>query len=105
MTDKQQEQGTHEPAGLGPHRHGPAAENAQEQGWGTNEEQRAQSARDDRSTFGGTDYDYGAADFGDVPTNERDVQPSPQAAEYLRGSKESDTPNEPPPQTSDRADQ
>jgi hypothetical protein len=66
------------------------------QGWDTYEEERAEFARE-RSSSGGTDYDYGAADFGDVPTDEHEVQPSPEATKFLTGNEVSDV----PPQTSD----
>ena len=101
--DQKQSQPSQEPSGLGAHRHGPAAENAQEQGWDINEQERAEFARE-RSSSGGTDYDYGAADFGDTPTDEHQVQPSPEATEFLTGKKEPDS-SAPGPQTSDMVGQ
>jgi hypothetical protein len=35
------------------------------------------------SANGGTDYDYGAQDFGELPTNQANVQPSPETEEFL----------------------
>jgi hypothetical protein len=70
---------------LGSHRHGLAAEFAQEQGWGTNEEERTVPPDAELTTRGGTDYEYGAQDFGDLPENEQGVEPSPESIEFLTG--------------------
>jgi hypothetical protein len=58
-----------EPRGLGEHARGLAAEYAHEQGWGLEEEQRTQLPEGKQDTDGGSDYEYGARDFGDEPTN------------------------------------
>ena len=58
-----------EPRGFGQHSRGLAGENAHEQGWGINLEQRKRESREPQNTDGGTDYDYGAQDFGDEPIN------------------------------------
>ena len=58
-----------EPRGLGEHARGLAAEYAHEQGWGLDEEQRTKLPEGKQDTDGGTDYEYGARDFGDEPTN------------------------------------
>lgn len=63
------EQGQHEPKGLGEHTRGIASENAHQQGWGLNEEGRAHESTAATSEVGGTDYNYGARDFGDEPIN------------------------------------
>ncbi|MFN2976517.1 hypothetical protein [Terriglobus aquaticus] len=63
------ETSAHEPRGLGEHARGIASENAHQQGWGLNEEQRARSSADATNAVGGDDYDYGARDFGDEPIN------------------------------------
>ncbi len=87
--NKEQEQPVpHEPAGLGVRSHGLAAEYAHEQGWGSDEEQRTKAPEE--AATGGTDYNYGAADFGDTPVDEKGVEPSPQTVEFLTGRKQSD---------------
>ena len=58
-----------EPRGLGEHARGLASEYAHEQGWQLNEEQRIKQPAGKQNTDGGTDYDYGARDFGDEPVN------------------------------------
>lgn len=59
----------HEPKGLGEHARGVAAERAHEMGWELNQEQRTTAPPGKQNTYGGTDYDYGAQDFGDEPLN------------------------------------
>lgn len=57
-----------EPRGFGEHTRRSSSENAHQQGWGLMEEERRQipAAQQRR---GGTDYDYGAQDFGDIPAD------------------------------------
>jgi hypothetical protein len=87
MSDKNPQTGVpREPAGLGVHNHGPAAEFAQEQGWSTNEEQRVQPPPRSKEGGGGTDYDYGAQDFGDLPKDQGGVQPAPGTVDFLIGN-------------------
>ena len=62
-----------EPRGFGEHTRRTSSENAHAQGWGLNEDERrnipaAQQRR------GGTDYDYGTQDFGDMPADTRTAQ-------------------------------
>lgn len=61
--------GNREPAGFTPHTSGPASERAREQGWQTNVEERARIPQGKQNEDGGTDYDYGARDFGDEPVD------------------------------------
>jgi hypothetical protein len=63
-----------EPRGFSEHTRRSSSENAHEQGWGLNEEQRRQIPPDQQQR-GGTDYDYGAQDFGDSPINTSAAQP------------------------------
>lgn len=63
------EQKPAEPRGLGEHARGLVGENAHEQGWQLNEEQRRKQPAGKQNTDGGTDYDYGARDFGDEPVD------------------------------------
>src|SRR4051794_31141472 len=65
----QGEQQTQEPRGFGEHARGLAGEYAHEQGWGLNEEERRKTPSGPQDTDGGSDYDYGARDFGDEPLN------------------------------------
>ncbi|AFL88482.1 hypothetical protein Terro_2581 [Terriglobus roseus DSM 18391] len=58
-----------EPRGLGEHTRGLASEYAHEQGWQLNEEQRTRQPAGKQNTDGGTDYEYGARDFGDEPVD------------------------------------
>lgn len=58
-----------EPRGFGEHSRGLAGEYAHEQGWGLNLEQRKRQSAQPENTDGGTDYEYGARDFGDEPVN------------------------------------
>ena len=58
-----------EPRGFGEHARGLASEYAHEQGWGLEEEQRTRQDTAPQDTDGGTDYEYGARDFGDEPVN------------------------------------
>lgn len=58
-----------EPRGFGKHSRGLAGEYAHEQGWGLNLEQRKRESGQSQDADGGTDYDYGARDFGDEPVN------------------------------------
>ncbi|HEY5382910.1 MAG TPA: hypothetical protein VIJ65_11700 [Acidobacteriaceae bacterium] len=65
---KQEAEGT-EPRGFGEHSRGLPGEYAHEQGWGINLEQRKRASGQSQNTDGGTDFDYGAQDFGDEPVN------------------------------------
>jgi hypothetical protein len=56
-----------EPRGFGEHSRGLAGEYAHEQGWGLNEEERKATPAERQPEDGGTDYEYGAQDFGDTP--------------------------------------
>ncbi len=58
-----------EPRGFGEHTKGLAGEYAHEQGWGLNEAERTAVPDGRQSTYGGTEYDYGARDFGDEATD------------------------------------
>jgi hypothetical protein len=58
-----------EPRGFGEHTRGFAGEYAHEQGWGLDEENRTAQPTSPQDTDGGANYEYGARDFGDEPTN------------------------------------
>jgi hypothetical protein len=64
-----------EPQGFGEHTRKAPSENAHEQGWGLNEEERRRLAEQGRGSQGGTDYDYGARDFGDNPVDTSSAEP------------------------------
>lgn len=67
--DKQTKEAAEEPRGFGEHTRGLAGEYAHEQGWGLDVEERTKQPDTPQDMDGGTDYEYGAADFGDVPVN------------------------------------
>ncbi len=58
-----------EPRGFGEHTRGLSGEYAHEQGWGLNQAERTKVDAAPQDTDGGTDYEYGAQDFGDEPVN------------------------------------
>jgi hypothetical protein len=58
-----------EPRGFGEHVRGLAGEYAHEQGWQLNQEERTKLPTGKQNTDGGTDYEYGARDFGDEPVD------------------------------------
>ena len=67
--DETQSQQPVEPRGFGEHTRGLSGEYAHEQGWGLDEGERTRQADAPQDTDGGTDYEYGARDFGDEPVN------------------------------------
>ena len=69
MADETKQSTPQEPRGLGEHTRGLASEYAHEQGWGLNEEERTSLPEGKQNTDGGTDYEYGARDFGDEPVD------------------------------------
>lgn len=70
MTAKANEPNT-EPRGFAEHTRGLSSEYAHEQGWGLAVEERARQSSAPQDTDGGSDYEYGARDFGDEPVNTR----------------------------------
>lgn len=89
MTDENSRQDSEkrEPKGFTSHTSGAASEYAREQGWDTNEEQRAQRPPGKQPYDGGRDYDYGAQDFGDTAEDTSSAQPKEdvrKAAEKLK---------------------
>lgn len=58
-----------EPRGFGEHSRGLAGEYAHEQGWGLDVEERTKQTTSPQDADGGTDYNYGARDFGDEAVN------------------------------------
>ena len=71
MTEKRNNDSnsTRRPKGFSPGLRGPAGENAHEQGWQLNEEERTRTAKSMTGKTGGRDYNYGARDFGDRPVD------------------------------------
>ncbi len=94
MTDLQKQQGSEgdqEPRGFGEHTRGLAEEYAHEQGWQLNEDERRKQPESAANTAGGTDYEYGARDFGDDPVNTQGVASDSKVAkarEALTGDKQ-----------------
>ncbi len=66
---REQQSGNREPVGFGEHTRRSSGERAHEKGWGLNEEQRRELPEQKQNYEGGTDYDYGARDFGDAPVD------------------------------------
>ena len=66
---------SHEPSGLTPRTSGLASEYAREQGWDLNEEQRVKTSTEKQNYDGGTDYEYGARDFGDTAVDTSSAKP------------------------------
>ena len=78
MADKDTETQTQEllqqePRGFGEHSRGLAGEYAHEQGWGLNEQERTLGQQ---GSEGGTDYEYGARDFGDEAVDTSAAKPT-----------------------------
>lgn len=69
MADEKTEQNPKEPRGFGEHTRGLSGEYAHEQGWGLDVEERSRQSPVPQDIDGGTDYEYGAADFGDSAVN------------------------------------
>ena len=69
MADNTEKEPVAEPRGFGERSRGLAGEYAHEQGWGLDVEERTRQAKAPQDIDGGTDYNYGAADFGDDPVN------------------------------------
>lgn len=67
--DKSTATAAQEPRGFGEHTRGLSGEYAHEQGWQLNEDERRKQTEGKHDTDGGTDYEYGAQDFGDEPVN------------------------------------
>jgi len=80
------------PSGFTPHSGGRASQYARQQGWGINEAERRETAKQKQDSDGGTDYDYGARDFGDIPlstvktTNKATVQATSKTASQDTGN-------------------
>lgn len=66
----------HEPSGFTPRSSGRASERAHQQGWQTNQEERTHEPEGKLNSDGGTDYDYGARDFGDLPIDTGSAPPA-----------------------------
>lgn len=87
MADEQAPaQSEREPLGFTDRTRSSSSEYAHEQGWGLNEVERTAVPAEKQAFEGGTDYDYGARDFGDTATDTSAVQPSPDSVEYILGT-------------------
>lgn len=76
-----------EPAGFTPRTSKRASEFAREQGWQTNEDERTSTPQEKQEYDGGTDYDYGAQDFGDTPRDTSSAKPIEKARKTERKPK------------------
>ena len=81
--EKDQTTANSEPRGFGEHTRGLAGEYAHEQGWGLNEQERQALPRGKQATDGGTDYEYGARDFGDEAADTSIAKPSPEDVQKI----------------------
>ncbi len=72
-----------EPSGFTDRTRSLAGEYAHEQGWGLNEEERTTQPNSKQDFEGGTDYEYGAQDFGDTAVDTSAVTPSPESIAYI----------------------
>jgi len=66
----------HEAQGFTVHSSGLASEYAREQGWGINEVERTKTPKQKQDYDGGTNYEYGARDFGDTARPGDPAKPS-----------------------------
>ena len=87
MTDeKRNDTAPHEHSGFTSHTRSLAGEYAHEQGW--HEEERTKLPEDKQDFEGGTDYEYGARDFGDTAVDTSSVVPSPESIEFVQKKSE-----------------
>jgi hypothetical protein len=77
------------PKGFSPGARGPAGENAHEQGWQLNEEERTRVAKSMQGKTGGRDYNYGARDFGDRPEDTSSATPQNSTAHHSQARQSS----------------
>ena len=75
-----------DPQGFTPRSSQRASEYAREQGWQMNEGERVKTPTEKQPYDGGTDYDYGARDFGDSP---EDTSAAKAPAEMKKEAKKS----------------
>lgn len=75
-----------EPRGFSEHTRKAPSENAHEQGWGLNQDERTQLPKEKQDWEGGTDYDYGPRDFSDTAVDTHQAQPAPDAKKVLEES-------------------
>lgn len=80
-----------EPRGFGEHTRGLAGEYAHEQGWQLNEDERRKQPEGKQNTDGGTDYEYGAQDFGDEPVDTEGLASDDKVARARGALTEGDT--------------
>jgi hypothetical protein len=81
------------PKGFSPGARGPAGENAHEQGWQLNEEERTRVAKSLQGKTGGRDFNYGARDFGDRPTNAGSTESQRTSSQQIQNRQSSTTIN------------
>ena len=93
MQKKEPETHPPEPRGFGEHARGLAGEYAHEQGWGLNEEERIRQLPPEEQADGGANFDYGARDFGDVPTRIPDAA-KPDSPRTTQPQTQADDPNQ-----------
>ncbi len=90
MADEKPQAPPQEPSGFTSHTRSLAGEYAHEQGWGLNEEERSRLPGAKQDFEGGTDYEYGARDFGDTAVDTSAVKPSPESIAFVTAPPEQD---------------
>ena len=76
-----------EPRGFSEHTRKVSGENAHQQGWALNEDERRHLPEEKKDYEGGTDYEYGARDFGDSAVDTSAAKPAANtAAERAHGN-------------------
>lgn len=88
MAEKRPNEEVRRPRGFSPGTTGAAGANAHEQGWQLNEEERSNTAKSLVGKTGGTDYNYGAQDFGDTPEDMSSLRPEYSPKQPVPQSKE-----------------
>jgi hypothetical protein len=84
--EKAHNSSSQEPRGLGEHTRDLASEYVHEQGWGLNEEERTRLPDKKEDYQGGTDYEYGARDFGNSAVDTSGAQPSSELVKEVKKS-------------------
>jgi hypothetical protein len=77
------------PKGFSPGARGPAGENAHEQGWQLNEEERTRVAKSMQGKMGGRDYNYGAREFGDRSVDTSSTNGQSSSSQQIQGRQSS----------------
>lgn len=86
-SEEKEQSAEQEPRGFSEHTRKSPSEQAHEQGWGLNQDERTRLPEGKQDYEGGTDYDYGAQDFGDTAVDTSSAQPAPEALKIQQESR------------------